>query len=120
MGMNNKMAQDKEIPLTTYVSVSDINVFSNKYLQRELDEKEKSILKDMMLEHLDSYVDMVLIENSGCIGLIRIWSKIEEILGRQMTDAEKEMVKEEYNINPIYAYESLKNHPIIELAKTWI
>jgi hypothetical protein len=114
------MAQDQEISLTTYVSVSDVNVFSNKYLERELDEKETKILKDMMLEHLDSYADMCLIENSGCIALIRIWAKVEEILGRPMTDAEKEITREKYEVNPIYAYETLDNNPILDLARTWI
>lgn len=114
------MAADKEISLTTYVSVSDVDVFSNKYLQRGLDEKEKTILKNMMLEHLESYADMCLIENSGCIALIRIWAKVEEILGRPITDTEKETINEKYDENPVNAYENIDNHPAITLARTWI
>jgi hypothetical protein len=114
------MAEQKSISLYTAINVSDIEVFSQKYMGQNLEPEDRETLRVMMEEHLDNYADMVLLENSGCIGLIRIWGKVKEILGRPMTDTEKEIIKEKYLDEPICGYEPIELHPIISWARTLV
>lgn len=103
---------------TFHFSEWDIQTMVQHWLGRDLNSAELDELTKMAREHLHEYVSEAIITNAGVEEKLRVWKKVEGILGRALTNEERGYIQNYLDKHSCLF--GLDETNLMETVKSWI